>query len=73
VISEVKLPSLDGLDLVKLFRAHALLEHIPFVFLSTGASPNDVMRFIGAGATQYLYKSRARKKVVKVVATIAAR
>lgn len=72
VISEVKLPTLDGLDLAKLFKAHALLENIPFVFLSAGNSPNDVLRFLGAGATRYLSKSLAPRKVVKVVAKLIA-
>lgn len=70
VLSEVKLPTFDGLDLAKLFKTHALLANIPFVFLSTGASPNDVLRFLGAGASRYLSKSLTPKKVVKVVAKL---
>ncbi len=71
VISEVTLPSFDGLDLAKLFKAHAQLRNVPFVFLSQRATPNDVLRLVSAGARAYVKKSLPPAKIVAEVGTLA--
>ena len=73
VVSEMELPTLHGLDLAKVFKSHALLTNIPFVFLSTGASANDVHRFLAAGASRYLYKSLKPRTVARIVTKLTAR
>jgi CheY-like chemotaxis protein len=73
VISEVSLPTFGGVDLVKVFKAHDALRHIPFVFLTGGASPNDVHRLISAGARVCLDKSLAPKQILRLVGELTAR
>ena len=71
VIAEVKLPTLDGLDLAKVWKSHDALKHIPFVFLSAGVSPNDVMRLTACGAREYLDKKLAPRTLARLVGKIA--
>ena len=71
VVSEVTLPSFDGLDLAKLFKAHAQLRDVPFVFLSQRATPNDVMRLVSAGARGYVPKTQTPAKIVAAVGRFA--
>jgi DNA-binding response OmpR family regulator len=70
VLCEVTVPTLDGPDLARVFRDHALLKHIPFVFLSDRASPNDVLRLVAAGAHDVLKKSLAPQTIVRRVGKI---
>jgi DNA-binding response OmpR family regulator len=67
VLSEVKLPTLDGVDLAKLFKAHADLCDVPFVFLGPRASRSEIFRLLSAGARSYVRKSLSPAAVAKVV------
>jgi CheY-like chemotaxis protein len=70
VLSEVRLPTLDGFDLVKVWKSHDALKHIPFVFLSANTAPNEVFRLKACGATDCLQKGGAPKAIVKLVGKI---
>ncbi len=67
VLSEVKLPTLDGVDLAKLFNAHADLRDVPFVFLGARASRSEICRLLSTGARSYIRKSLSPASIAKVV------
>lgn len=72
VVSEVELPTFGGVDLVRLFKSHDALRHIPFVFLTTGASLFDESRLLAAGARRCLSKAQAPKTIVRLLDRLAA-
>jgi CheY-like chemotaxis protein len=72
VIAEVRLPSLDGPDLLKIWKAHARLRAIPFVFLTSAASPNDALRLRAAGASDVVPKRLASRTVVRTIARLVS-
>lgn len=56
VISDVMMPGMDGWALVRRVRAHPTLAFVPFIFLSSLASVDDVLRGFRLGADDYLPK-----------------
>lgn len=55
VVSDVTMPRLDGLSMVRRLRAE-LGAKVPVIFLTALDTPRDVIAGIGAGALHYLSK-----------------
>jgi two-component system chemotaxis sensor kinase CheA len=59
LLSDIEMPVMDGLQLIKSVRAHASLHGLPAVALSTRFNPRSVEEGKGAGFNEYLEKMNA--------------
>ena len=56
VLLDLVMPGLDGLTVVRFFRAHPSLKRIPIIVLSSKEDPEDKARAFSGGAHDYLVK-----------------
>lgn len=56
VISDLKMPRMDGLDLLKLVRRNPNTKHIPFIILSSSSLERDRSEAERIGATRFWVK-----------------
>ena len=56
IITDVKMPNMDGYELCRALRSERRLCHIPIIMLSARTSIADRVKGIGAGADAYLVK-----------------
>ncbi len=56
IISDVWMPGLDGVSMVKCLKQHALLHDVPVIFLTGQTSPQSMIAGIAVGARAYLCK-----------------
>ena len=64
IITDVKMPLMDGLELCRQMRTHRSLCHIPIIMLSARNSDADRVRGIEAGADAYLVKPFVREELL---------
>lgn len=57
VVTDVEMPNLDGLMLIRGIRAHPRLSNIPVLIVSSHASEEDHQRGLDAGADGYIVKT----------------
>ncbi len=56
IVSDIKMPGIDGFTLCQHVRAHPTLSHVPFIFLTGKGDRADVRRGMRLGADDYLTK-----------------
>ena len=56
ILQDLVMPEIDGMTLVKFFRAHPRLKHIPLIVLSTKEEPTTKAEAFALGANDYLVK-----------------
>jgi len=56
VLLDLKLPGLDGFDVLRVIRAHARTRSLPVVILTSSIEPTDLMTGYGLGANSYVRK-----------------
>lgn len=56
VISDIKMPKVDGFGTLQWIRSHPQLAHLPVVMLSSSDRSEDVTRAAELGATHYVIK-----------------
>ncbi len=56
VLLDLKLPKVDGLEVLRQFKAHPLAKTIPVVVLTTSADDGDIKRAYELGANSYIVK-----------------
>lgn len=56
VISDLKLPGLDGHELLGLVRSDRRLAHVPYVIFSSSQEATDVQRCLRSGADAFVQK-----------------
>jgi CheY-like chemotaxis protein len=56
ILLDLRLPKVDGLQVLKTIKTDPALKNIPVVVLSTSASESDVSMAYGIGANSYLVK-----------------
>jgi response regulator RpfG family c-di-GMP phosphodiesterase len=56
ILSDLKMPTLDGFGLCKWLKMNTMVAHIPFVAMSTGEEQHVIRRIIQYGAAAYLHK-----------------
>jgi len=56
IITDVMMPGMDGLELVRWLKQHPKLGRIPVVVLTARSRPADTIEGINAGARSYLTK-----------------
>lgn len=56
VLLDLVMPDIDGITLVRFFKAHPVLKKIPIIVLSSKEDPEDKARAFQGGANDYLVK-----------------
>lgn len=56
ILTDVSMPGIDGIELVRRVRRHSLIRHTPLIFLSGWDDYKDRYRGLEAGADEYLSK-----------------
>ena len=64
IVTDVKMPLMDGLEMCRSLRKNEQLCHIPVIMLSARTSDADRIRGIEAGADAYLLKPFVREELV---------
>lgn len=67
IITDLMMPRLDGLGLLKQVRADERGKAIPIIILTAKARPSDVVTGINAGARHYLVKPFKREELLEKV------
>lgn len=70
IITDVKMPLMDGLELCRQIRTHRSLCHIPIIMLSARNSDADRVKGIEAGADAYLVKPFVREELLAWVSRL---
>ena len=56
ILTDYKMPEMNGVDFIKEFRQHASCEHIPIIMVTSIEDRNIRYEALGAGATDFLMK-----------------
>ena len=67
VITDLNMPRLDGIGLVKRLRAHAAARYVPIVMLTTESQPEKKQEARSAGATAWIVKPFRPEQLLSVV------
>jgi CheY-like chemotaxis protein len=70
VLLDLKLPKIDGLDVLARLKKHEQYRHIPVVVLTTSAEDRDVQSAYALGANSYIVKPVSFDKFVEVAERI---
>lgn len=73
IISDIMMPDIDGVSLLKMIKEDKLLKHIPFILLSAKNNPEEKVRGIDSGAEAYITKPFNVEYIEKVVARLLKR
>lgn len=73
IISDVKMPGMDGFALCQHVRANTALAHVPFIFLTAKGDREDVRRGMRLGADDYLTKPFEPEELLSAVQVRLAR
>jgi CheY-like chemotaxis protein len=67
IFQDLKMPDIDGLSLVRLFRSNPATASTPIVVLSANDDPEDRTGAAAAGANEYLVKLPTRAHLVSCI------
>ena len=70
ILLDLKLPRVDGLEVLRQFKSHATLRTIPVVVLTTSAEHADVQTAYQLGANRYIVKPVEFEKFMDVTGQI---
>jgi CheY-like chemotaxis protein len=70
ILLDLRLPKVDGLEVLREIKRHELYRHVPVVVLTTSAEDRDVKAAYELGAASYIVKPVAFDKFVEVVERI---
>lgn len=56
ILSDLNMPYMDGIELLKSVRSDPILSHIPFLMVTTEADEDEKKRALDSGANGYLVK-----------------
>jgi signal transduction histidine kinase/CheY-like chemotaxis protein len=73
VLSDVMMPRVDGLGLLRALRSDPVLCGIPFILLSARAGEEEATKGLGTGANDYIAKPfSGRELLVRIASTLSA-
>lgn len=67
IICDVMMPEMDGHEVVQEIRKHAVLDLVPFIFLTAKPTYQDMRRGMNLGADDYLVKPFRNQDLIKVI------
>lgn len=70
IILDIQLPDINGLEVLKRIRAHALGETLPIIAMTSYAMSGDKERLLAAGCTSYIEKPIDPMQVVNQIQTV---
>ena len=70
IITDINMPILDGLKLVKRLRADESYMHVPIIIITTEGAAEDRQRALALGANAYITKPIQAPYVIKLVKEI---
>ncbi len=70
IITDVKMPGMDGFELTKKIRENELTAHIPIIMVTAKTSETDKIRGIEAGADAYLFKPFSSEELLLTIRNI---
>lgn len=70
ILLDLKLPRVDGLEVLRQLKAHPALRRIPIVVLTTSAESQDVARAYELGVNSYIVKPVDFDKFMEVASQI---
>ena len=73
VITDIQLPHVSGLELIRMIRADERLKEVPIMAVTAYASLGDEERIRGAGAESYVTKPISVARFVQEVDSLLAR
>lgn len=72
VITDLKMPKINGHQLIEWMRSQTRLAHIPIVVLSSSGMEQDIDRAIDLGANAYIQKPLNLSELEKIVQSLLA-
>lgn len=72
IVSDVVMPRVDGFTLAKIMKGNPIMKRVPFMFVSSRNSPQDVTQALVLGACQYVLKSVPVGDIVAKIRKIVA-
>ncbi len=70
ILLDLKLPKVDGLEVLRQLKAHAQFRAIPVVILTTSSEDRDIQTAYQLGANSYIVKPVSFEKFVQVAEQI---
>jgi two-component system chemotaxis response regulator CheY len=67
VITDINMPNLNGLELIRFARSHARYRDVPLLIISTEGGSRDVDKAMSLGANEYVVKPFSPETLVAVV------
>jgi CheY-like chemotaxis protein len=67
ILLDIKLPGMDGIEFLRLVKAHQKFKLIPVVVLSTSETEKDIVGCYGCGANSYIVKPVDFEEFAKVI------
>lgn len=67
VITDINMPDINGLELVRFARSHARYRQTPLIIITTEAAATDRERALALGADEYLVKPYTAEQLVEAV------
>ena len=67
IITDINMPILDGLKLVKRLRADEAYKEVPIIIITTEGAEEDRQRALALGANAYITKPIQAPQVIKLV------
>ena len=70
ILLDIKLPKVDGLEVLKTLKSHPVYHTIPVVILTSSGDDRDISQAYKLGANSYIIKPVSFDKFIKVAAQI---
>lgn len=70
ILSDLNMPFMDGIELIKTLKADPNMSHIPVLMVTTEADPEEKQKAMEAGASEYLVKPVTAEMVTQSIKNI---
>ena len=71
ILSDLKMPRMDGIELLKWVRSNPSTRHLPFVMLSSSSQPGDIARAYEQCVNSYLFKPGSLAELVDMLRVLS--